>query len=119
MQSQAILSFLHIEDVFVYMDNINSIQASEHPEDKIGKTKTIYDVSSGEVIWLNFLAGFSRGLGAIIAYLIFVGIFSVIIMQFVWPIVAPLFGQFLNMTKSLENIQNFKLPTNNLIPQMR
>ncbi len=73
---------------------------SEHPDDRSGKLKTIYSVSSWTIFWRNFLAGASRALGSILIYLVFFAITSYLTLQFVWPHVQPLFHgytQFLQL----------------------
>jgi len=91
------------------MDENELIQKGEYPEDRLNRTKTIYEVSSSEIIWRNFLAGFSRGSGAIIAYVLFFGLISFLVTQFIWPVIGPLIGDLLDMTKSLQNLQNLQL----------
>ena len=44
------------------MNENEMIVKSEDREDRVSKTKTLYDAGTGEIIWKNFLAGASRGL---------------------------------------------------------
>ena len=41
------------------------IVGSEDGQDRITKTRTLYDAGTGEIIWKNFLAGVSRAAGSI------------------------------------------------------
>jgi len=74
------------------------------PEDNLTKSKTIYDASSGEIVWKNFLAGFSRTLGGIIVYFVFVAILGSLFLRFAMPIMSPFLGQLSTITNTLQRI---------------
>ena len=78
--------------------------------DRISKTRTMYDVSAFEIIWRNFLAGASRAFGSLIFYIIFITIIGSFLLQFFLPKVMPTINKFLKMGDSLEKIQNLKIP---------
>jgi hypothetical protein len=90
---------------------------SENKSDVVSKTKTIYGASVGEILWKNFLAGFSRGLGGVFVYLIFLLIISVLFYNFVLPKLMPSVNVFMNTFKSLNSVSNIKPESGNLIPQ--
>jgi hypothetical protein len=87
------------------------IVKSEDGGDRVGKTKTIYDVGPGEIIWKNFLAGFSRGVGGIFVYLIFIVIIGGIFINTILPKILPLFSSYMNIFNSLGGSGN-SLPQN-------
>ena len=47
--------------------------------------KTIYDAGYGSIIAKNFLAGFSRALGALVVYLILTGLVYYLVISIVLP----------------------------------
>ena len=71
--------------------------------DDLTKTRTIYDVGTGELIWRNFLAGMSRAVGGLVVYLIVVFILGNLFLTYVWPVFQPQFESFQDLTKTLEN----------------
>ena len=79
------------------------IVTSEHPADRVGKTKTIYQMSAWSIFWRNFLAGFSRSLGGIIIYLIFLGIIGYYSYQTLLPRLLPILQSYTTMMQSLTN----------------
>jgi len=83
------------------MGELEMIVKSENKDDAVSKTKTIYDAGAGEIIWKNFLAGFSRGVGGIFVYILFLLIFSGIFYNFVLPKLMPLITTYTNIFKSL------------------
>lgn len=68
--------------------------------------RTIYDATSSEIFWKNFLAGVGRGLGSIVIYFIFVLIMATLAIRFVWPMVEPYVMLYQNSMESLQNFQN-------------
>jgi hypothetical protein len=90
--------------------------AGEAPEDRTGKTRTLYDAGAGEIFWKNFLAGASRALGALFLYVILTFVFGFLIAQLVWPKLAPLVTQLTSAVGALQNTSralpqfNFQLP---------
>lgn len=91
------------------MNSNELIVKSEDGGDRVSKTKTIYDASVGEIVWKNFLAGFSRTLGGIFVYIFFLLIFSGIFYTFVLPKLMPLITTYMNIFKSVGS--------GNVIPQ--
>lgn len=81
--------------------------------DQITKTKTIYDVSAGEIMWRNFLAGISRALGGMVIYFVVIFILSHIFLTYVWPVLEPSF-QTLEETTDLLKQMNSLNPTNSI-----
>lgn len=68
--------------------------------DQIDETKNLYNISTGEIIWRNFLAGMSRTLGGLVIYFLVIIIVSNVFLQLVWPVIAPTI-QTLGNTNSL------------------
>jgi len=58
--------------------------------------KTIYDVSYASIFVRNFLAGFSHALGAVVLYLIIIGIMYYFTATLILPKVQPLFSGILS-----------------------
>jgi hypothetical protein len=79
------------------------IVKSEAKEDRVGDLKTLYNVSGWSIFWRNFLAGFSRAVGGIFIYLIFVGISLYLFIQTVWPTVQPMLTGYMKMMDTLTN----------------
>src|SRR5690554_6712962 len=77
---------------------------SEHPEDKVNKTQTIYDVSSGQIFWRNFLAGMSRALGGMLIYLLFLLLGSVVFAQLILPQLNPMIEEYRQALQSINSI---------------
>jgi hypothetical protein len=90
------------------MDEKELIVKSEDGGDRVSKTKTIYDAGPGEIIWKNFLAGFSRSIGGIFVYILFLFIFSGIVINVVLPKLMPLITTYTNIFKSLSPASNAK-----------
>ena len=67
------------------------------------KNQDIYSSSLGEIFSKNFVAGFSRTLGGIIVYLIFIFVVSAIFSAFVLPKLLPLLTP---LTQGLQLLQN-------------
>lgn len=88
------------------MDQQELIVKSEDGGDRVSKTKTIYDAGVGEIIWKNFLAGFSRGVGGIFVYLIFLFVISGIIFNVVLPKLMPQITSYMNLFNSLGSGNN-------------
>ena len=99
------------------MDERELVIKSEDKEDLVSKTKTIYDTKASEIFWKNFLAGFSRSLGGIFVYIIFLLIFSGVFVNFVLPKLTPLINNYLNIFNSLGPISNPKPGTDIILPQ--
>lgn len=92
------------------MNEQELIVKSEDGGDRVSKTKTIYDAGVGEIIWKNFLAGFSRSIGGIFVYLIFLFIISGLIFNVVLPKFMPSITNYMNLFNSLQSGSN--LPKN-------
>jgi hypothetical protein len=76
------------------MDQPTAFQQSIEPQDKFTPQKTIYDVSYGELITRNFLAGVSRAIGGILLYAIFLAIATVIFLTYAWPQFEPFVDEY-------------------------
>ena len=98
------------------MDEKDLIIKSEDKSDIVSKNKTIYDASAGEILWKNFLAGFGRGLGGIIIYLIFLSIIGLLFYNFILPKIMPSITGFMDIFKSVGSIPNAKSGSGNPIP---
>lgn len=90
---------------------------SEDKSDLVSKTKTIYNASPGEIFWKNFLAGFSRSLGGILVYLIFLFIFSGVFFNFVLPKLMPSITNYMNLFQSLGSSSNTKSGSGIILPE--
>lgn len=66
---------------------------------------SLYQTSNTQIVLKNFLAGFSRGMGTIVAQLIFLGLLYLLFLRFVFPQVAPLFALLERTVTSMEQIQ--------------
>lgn len=99
------------------MDKGESILKSEDKKDLISKTKTIYEARPVEIFWKNFLAGFSRGLGGIFVYIIFLIIIGWVMVNFALPKIMPAITNLMNLSKSLESVSRIKSGPANLIPE--
>lgn len=99
------------------MDEKELTVKSEDKSDLVSKTKTIYDATFGEIFWKNFLAGFSRSLGGILVYLIFLFIFSGVFFNFVLPKLMPSINSYMNIFNSLGSIPNTKSGTGIIVPE--
>ena len=64
--------------------------------DWIGNSKTIYDVSSGEVFWRNFVAGMGRALGGAIMYFLFIFVIYALFINYLLPIIKPFLDTYMN-----------------------
>jgi len=99
------------------MDEKELVVKSEDKKDLVSKTKTIYDAGAGEIFWKNFLAGFSRGLGGVFIYIIFLLIISAVFYNFVLPKFMPLITGYIDILKSFSSISNPKSGGSNIIPE--
>jgi hypothetical protein len=73
------------------------ILKSENKSDAISKTRTIYDATPGEVIWKNFLAGFSRGFGGVLVYLILMFVIGEMFFYLVLPKLTSAVTSYTNL----------------------
>jgi hypothetical protein len=80
------------------------------PEERISKTRTIYDVRISEIFWRNFIAGMGRGLGGLVFYLVVFFIISLGFIQFVLPQLKPFLDTYQRIGDSVGNIQRFNFP---------
>ncbi len=60
---------------------------------------TLYTVPLSQVIFRNFLAGFSRTLGGLILYLVFIAVIGYISFTFIMPQLQPLLDTFSSISK--------------------
>ena len=75
--------------------------------DRHNNNKTLYDASYPEIFWKNFLAGFSRTLGGLVLYLIFIVTIGTVVLQFVMPLITPALNQLNTINGSLQKIPRF------------
>jgi hypothetical protein len=68
--------------------------------DQINETKNLYNISTGEIIWRNFLAGMSRTLGGLVIYFLLAFLLGQVFLALIWPVIAPTV-QTLGNTNSL------------------
>ena len=80
---------------------------SANPDDRLSKSKTLYDASTSEIILKNFLAGFSRTLGGLVLYFLFVFILGAFFVRFALPIITPFLNQLNTINSSLQKIPKF------------
>lgn len=76
--------------------------------DNITKSKTMYDVGIGEIMWRNFLAGISRALGGLVIYFVVIFIMGHIFLTYIWPVLEPSFatlGETTDLLKQMNMIQ--------------
>jgi hypothetical protein len=78
--------------------------------DQITKTQTIYDVSPGEIMWRNFLAGMSRALGGMVIYFAVIFILGNIFLTYIWPILEPSFQTLGETTDLLQQMNMLQQP---------
>lgn len=93
---------------------INNPLDKERLVDSAQKKKDIYTSSAGEIFSKNFLAGFSRALGGIVVYLIFLGIVLFIMSRTLLPQLMPLIS---TLQDSLNMLQNPSSLQQNLSPK--
>lgn len=77
--------------------------------DYLGKQKSLYSVSYRELVWRNFLAGISRGIGGVIIQFLF----FVVIMGLVAQLLMPMFGGLIeSLTSAMQSAgQNQMIPS--------
>lgn len=68
--------------------------AAEIHEDRLGRTKTIYEANVFEIVFKNFLAGFSRALGIIVVYLLLILAVFFFFVRYVLPSLQEKFADF-------------------------
>ncbi len=66
----------------------------------------IYSAGASEIFWKNFLAGFSRGLGGLFVYLLFLIVLGVIFINFTLPKLMPMITSYSNLLKTFESVSN-------------
>jgi hypothetical protein len=81
---------------------------SSNPTDRVGYTKTIFDVSAFEIFWRNFLAGMARALGAVLLYFVILVIAVNIFLNLIYPVLEPIISQY---TQALETFNRFAQPS--------
>ncbi|MFC1653520.1 hypothetical protein ACFL1M_01605 [Patescibacteria group bacterium] len=74
--------------------------------DQVSKNKTIYDVSSFEVFWRNFVAGMGRAFGGLIMYVIVLVVLASLINQYLMPKITPLIGTLQDSVDSLNQLNS-------------
>ena len=104
------------------MDQVpnQAIAIPEPGPDRLTKTKSIYDAGAGEIFWRNFLAGFSRSLGMIFVYFLFLVASGYVFLQLAGPMLGPLLNNLSSITslnKSLDAIQGIKPSSNPTFPE--
>lgn len=73
--------------------------------DQLTNSKTIFDVSAGEIFWRNLVAGAGRAIGGIIFQIIFFFILFQIFNQFLLPTIQPLLDTLSITTETLQKFQ--------------
>lgn len=68
--------------------------------------KGIYNAGAGEIFWKNFLAGFSRALGGIFVYLIFLAVVGLFFINFALPKLMPMIESYTNFLNSVSNMKS-------------
>jgi hypothetical protein len=100
------------------INNIPTITPPDHTkDDMISKTKSLYDASFFEIFWRNFLAGFSKTLGAIFIYFLFIFLMGLLFFKLVFPIISPLLNKLTGMMDSLSTIQKIQTTPQQIIPK--
>ena len=70
----------------------------------MGKSRSIYDAGVREIIWKNFLAGVSRGVGTIFVYFLIFFVVGVAFIQYAWPVIAPFIARLEMLTDTVQSI---------------
>jgi len=99
------------------MDENKLVVKSQDKNDRVDNTKTIYSAGVGEIFWKNFLAGFSRTLGGIFIYLIFILLVSLGFISFILPKIAPSISSYLNIFQTLGETSNPKTNSKLSLPK--
>lgn len=86
----------------------NPVVQSMPTDDRIGKNKTVYDVSTFEIFWRNMIAGMGRAFGNILLYFIFIFVMGYIFSLLVWPSLQPMVNSYMKLVNSLDSIQNMQ-----------
>jgi hypothetical protein len=68
--------------------------------DYIGPKKNLYSVGYRELVWRNFLAGISRGIGGVIVSFIFFVVIMGFVAQLLMPLLGGLFESFTQSTSA-------------------
>lgn len=79
--------------------------------DQLTKSKTMYDVGTGEIIWRNFLAGMSRALGSMVIYFAVVLFLGNIFLNYIWPSLEPSFETLGETTELLQQMNMMGQPS--------
>ena len=69
--------------------------------------KTLFEVGVWEIIWRNFLAGLSRGLGNLILLIIFSLILGNLFITYVWPYLEPIVDSFYSTNQLLDFVEGY------------
>lgn len=86
-------------------------------EDRVG-AGTIYTASAGSIMWRNFLAGMSRGLGVLFMQTIGIVLILLVLQRVVLPQLQPLFEMFEETQQSLRQLQGASAQQQNLVESM-
>jgi len=71
--------------------------------DQAQKKRDIYTSSLGEIFSKNFVAGFARGLGGVVVYILFLSVVLFIVSRTLLPTLEPLISTFQDSMKLLQN----------------
>ena len=72
----------------------------------VEKDTSLYQVSSSQIFFKNFLVGFSRALGGLFIQLIGLAIFYYLFVRFALPTLSPMMDQLQTTVNQLQKIQN-------------
>ncbi len=79
-------------------------------EDQLTQTKSIYQVSAGEIFFKNFLAGFGRALGGIFIYAVFIGISAYLFITIALPQIQPFIDEYRQAVQGLSGFNQTTVP---------
>lgn len=92
------------------MEQSQAVIQSVEPQDKLQPTKTLYDVSIGEVFLRNFMAGVGRAIGGIFIYFIFLLITVNLFITYVYPQIKPFIDEYQQAMKTINQINQTTKP---------
>ena len=82
-----------------------------HSEDR-----SLYEVSHWEIFSKNFLVGFARALGGIFVQFIFFVVLYFIFIQFLSPILSPMFALMERSVNAVESVKEQQNKLQNIFP---
>lgn len=78
--------------------------------DQLTDDKNLYNISAGEVMWRNFLAGMSRALGGMLIYFLVIIVLTNVFLSSIWPSISPTFDKFFEATDLLKQVNSLQRP---------